>query len=280
MKNILLIHGWDYRNYTKHGGKDAWANRSKFIDKLGEKYNVNYMNLPGFCGQPEPEEKEWKLEDYAEYIENYITENDFEPDFVLGYSFGGAVSLQWKMQYGKDTPVILTSPALLRASRNKNIRVKKWPKQLNFVRKTLRDIYLINVVKNSEMKYGTSFLRKTYQNIVRVDMSKSLLAVNPEEVKLIFGSDDHMVPPKLIEEKIGDAPVKSQITIIQDGKHDIANTHTEEVVSLIDEYVSHFEKSIKENKDESKVNELEMTEDVVVEKKDLLKDETEDVEFK
>lgn len=275
MKNILMIHGWNYRNYTNSKREDAWKNRSKFVEKLKEKYNVNYMNLPGFCGEKEPKEKEWKLKDYADYIENYIIENELEPDFVLGYSFGGAVALKWKTQYEKNTPVILTSPALVRASTNKNISIKKWPKQLNFLRTALRDFYLINIVKNPEMKYGTSFLRKTYQNIVRVDMSEELLSVNPEEVKLIYGLDDQMVLPKIMEKKLKNTPFEKQMTIIKAGKHDIANTHTEELISIIDEYVEIFEKDIKEDEAKKKPNEQEKNKMIDIEEKD----KTKDIEF-
>lgn len=169
-----------------------------FVNKLKEEYEIQYMNLPGFCKEPEPKNKGWNLSDYANFIEKYIKNNNFEPDFVLGYSFGGAVSLRWKTQYIKKTPIILMSTVIIRNPTNKNLKVKYWPNNLSFLRTILRNLYLIYIIKNPEMKYGTKFLRRTYQNIVRVDMTKELLKINPKEIKLIYRIKDEMVSPNLI----------------------------------------------------------------------------------
>ena len=85
--NILLIHGWDYDNYNSRTNKKAWSNRSKFIKELEKKNNVYYPDLPGFGLEKEPNAKKWTLEDYAKFIDDYVTENNIKLDYVLGYSF-------------------------------------------------------------------------------------------------------------------------------------------------------------------------------------------------
>ena len=66
MKSILLLHGWNYENYTNlTTSKDAWDNRKDFVDKLSKEYTIYKLNFPGFCGSPEPD-KPWYLKDYVE----------------------------------------------------------------------------------------------------------------------------------------------------------------------------------------------------------------------
>ena len=58
-KTILLLHGWNWKNYTSlTKSKDAWDNRKDFVEKLSKKYNVNKLNFPGFCGEPEPNKEQ------------------------------------------------------------------------------------------------------------------------------------------------------------------------------------------------------------------------------
>ena len=82
MKKILLLHGWNYRNYSKlTDQKDAWHNREEFVSLLSKYFDVYKVNFPGFCGEEEPK-KSWNLEDYARYIKDYIDNNDLKFDYT------------------------------------------------------------------------------------------------------------------------------------------------------------------------------------------------------
>ena len=99
MKKILLIHGWNYRNYTSQTDeKDAWHNRKEFVDNLSKKYEVYKLNLPGFCGEKEYKDA-WTLDDYAKFIEDYLTKQKIDVDYILGYSFGGAIAITYYLKY-------------------------------------------------------------------------------------------------------------------------------------------------------------------------------------
>ena len=239
--NILLIHGWDFDNYYGRCSDVAWANRMKFISKLQEKYNVYYPDLPGFGKMKEPDAKEWTLDDYAKYINDYIIKNDLNIDYILGYSFGGAVAVRYKTLFNSDVKEILVSPALIR-NEEKSKSFIQTPKIVEPIRKVLRDAYLIKVVKVEEMVYGTKFLRNTYQNIVRENMLEELEKTNPTDIKIIYGSEDNMVNPKKVIETVSD-DFKDRISVIDGGGHNISVTHTDQLISLIDGFVE--EKQVK-----------------------------------
>ena len=234
MKKILLIHGWDYDNYYGRVDKEAWNNRTKFINELEKYYIVKRPDLPGFGLQKEPNVKKYTIEDYADYIHEYIVKNDYYPDYILGYSFGGAVAVTYLKKYG-DVELILVSPALIR-NHNNSKRFIKTPKILSPIRNCIRDFYLIHKVKVPEMVYGTKFLRNTYQSIVRIELADILKEFNIEDYIIIYGEKDDMVDPDRML-KLANSNIKNRIHLITGGGHDIANTHTKQLVDIINEYV-------------------------------------------
>lgn len=216
-KNILLIHGWDYELYTKMtNNKDAWEDYKKFINKLESNYNLYKINLPGFCGEEEPRDTKWSVLDFANYVDNYIKSNNIDVDIVIGYSFGGAVSVKWKVVSGSKAKLFLIAPAIIRNNSNSKKFIKT-PKFLDGIRDVLRDFYVINIVKNNEMKYGTKFLRNTYQVIVREDLRSDLEKIDPKDIKIIYGSNDNAVAP---QELINSVSNLYKVVLVEDADHD------------------------------------------------------------
>ena len=133
---------------------------------------------------------------------------------------------------------ILKNNKELNSQRNneKSKEFIKTPEYLNFIRNFLRDCYLIHVTKTEEMVYGTKFLRNTYQSIVRENMLPEISDMDADDFCIIYGENDNMVNPKKVIETVPEE-LKKQIHLISQGGHDIANTHTEELVELINEFV-------------------------------------------
>lgn len=235
MKKILLIHGWDYDNYYGRIENEAWKNRESFVKELEKKYEVKRPDLPGFGLNPSPKSKGYDINDFAKFIKEYIAENKFYPDYILGYSFGGAVAVTYKKNYKGSEKLILVSPALIRNFNNSK-KYMKTPKIIEPLRNKLRDLYLIHKVKVPEMVYGTKFLRNSYQSIVRVEITKELEEMNKKDFIIVYGSQDDMVDPNRMMSIIN-KDVQKRIHFIKGGGHDIANTHTKELIKIIDDYI-------------------------------------------
>lgn len=224
--NILLLHGWNNDNYTsKTKSIDAWDNRKKFVKELKKNNKVYKLNFPGFCGESEPD-RIWTLDDYAEFVNNFIVNNKLKIDYIIGYSFGGAVAIKYNRLYNNKQKLILISPAIIRNTKT-SIKMFKTPKFLTKLRESIRDWYLIHIVKNKYMIDGTKFLRGSYQNIVRVELLDDIKKI--KDYKIIYGLKDTMVNPSLVIDSLGN----SNIYTIEDGGHDIANTHTSIVIKII-----------------------------------------------
>ena len=229
-KNLLLLHGWGYRSYSKIAKHSTpWYNKQKFINELKKHYNVYTLLFPGFCGEPEPKGS-YDLDDYARYIDDYIKANDLEVDFILGNSFGGEVAVRYKTLINSSAKLILIVPAILR----KNINSKRFmhtPKLILPLRNFLRDLYVIYVKQTPEMKYGTKFLRKSYQKIVRYNLINETKQFKPDEVLILLGTNDMMVDTNTIYSELS-KKYRNNLHKI-DGGHELCETHKDKLVSYI-----------------------------------------------
>ena len=230
-KKILLLHGWNWKNYTKlTKSNDAWNNRMKFVQELQKEFDVYKLNFPGFCGEAEPE-KAWSLKDYAKFVKDYLEKNKLEVDYILGYSFGGAVAITYNSLYDKNQKLILISPAITRNA-EKSKKMIKTPSFMKKIRNVIRDLYLKHIVKNPYMINGTKFLNESYQIIVREELLDTMKNMNPNMINIIYGSLDDQVNPLYVYNNVS-SELKERITIIDGGEHDIANTHINEIMNII-----------------------------------------------
>ena len=234
-KKILLIHGWDYKYYYHLHNTRSWDKRNTFLKELSKKYDIYYPDLPGFGLEKEPIAKKWKLDDYANFIYEYIKNNNLKIDYILGYSFGGPVALKFKQLFDHNIKEILISPALIRNT-NSSRKFLKTPKLFNPIRNLIRDYYLIKKLKVDEMVHGKKFLRNTYQDIVRVNMLKELDNYNENDFLLIYGDKDTLVNPSKVLSDINPR-FKKRIKIIVGGDHDIGENRCNEVIRYIDEFI-------------------------------------------
>jgi len=240
LSDAILIHGWDpnfYNSKIKNGSPDgiAWSHRSEFIEELSKRYNLKYYNLPGFAGTPEPDMKEYDVEDYSKDFAKWKKINSPNAKLIIGYSFGGAVALVNKALMKDPTPTILISPAIMRGESMKSEiggGIKKFVP--NIIENQLKHLY--QLLMSRYYREGTPFLRKTYNIIVRRDLRYLLDKINPNELLLIYGENDTDTSWKLVE-KIA---IKNSIGhhIIQNGQHNIGQTNPIEIIKQIDGFIT------------------------------------------
>jgi len=237
---ILLLHGWNWKNYPNHNKVNPWSNRTSFIDALNmSDFEVLTPALPGFGDSIIPTSP-WSLDDYAKWLKGQVEKSN--PDVILGYSFGSAVITRYLslLLNGNTVPkTILVSPAISRRYVHKANFLSKASRLFKniFPRvvEMIRHLYLVYVVKNPFYTEGGDFQRATYRNIVGIDLSDELrvLFLKGFDIHLIFGSNDTATPPENLLSQVDLA--RSKTFIIKNGGHDIANSHTDELVLTIKE---------------------------------------------
>ncbi|MFW5950719.1 MAG: alpha/beta fold hydrolase [Gemmatimonadota bacterium] len=232
MTRLLLLHGWDHRNYTRRGCGDAWENRSVLVQGLARHFDVIRFNFPGFCGEPDPP-RPWRMEDFVELVDGIVRRES--PDVALGYSFGGAVLLAWKHRSGdRRVRGVLVSPAIVRRYEGRSVSLPDSVRRV--VPDAVRDwgalLYLRLRRRNPYYTRATRVMRRTYRNIVALDLRDRLRQVD-HPLCLIYGERDTATPPGLVADWLDRESLPHRLHVIPGGDHDIGGTHTEQVVRLV-----------------------------------------------
>jgi pimeloyl-ACP methyl ester carboxylesterase len=235
----VLVHGWDPNYYTSKidqsevNASIAWSHRQELINLLGEIYDLKYFNLPGFSGVEDPA-KPFNVEDFTDYFASWLEAENHEPSVIIGYSFGGTIALDYKVRYKSKIPAILISPAIKRAE-------SPISKFAHLASTAFSDIAIDKLrgyyqyIFSKYYREGSNFIRFSYNQIVRRDLSELLLEVDPGGLLLIYGSNDEATPFSLITDKIHQANL--DYVLIPDGRHNIGQTHSNEIVESINNFL-------------------------------------------
>lgn len=191
---VVLLHGWG-------------ANISLFnsmIELLSAKYRVVAMDMPGFGGSDEPKEA-WNVEDYKNFVTEFLKSYDADEITFLGHSFGGRVII--KMFETGNLPfkikkLVLTGSAGVLPKKSTKQKIKQR------VYKMTRKIYSSPLVtklfpdalenlrrKNGSADYNAAspVMRQTLVKVVNEDLTHAFHKVTPPTL-LVWGRNDTATP--------------------------------------------------------------------------------------
>ena len=97
---IVLLHGWG-------SNIKLFAN---LIDLLSKKYTVVAMDMPGFGESQEPPSA-WCVDDYVDFVLDFLKDYDNKEIMFLGHSFGGRVII--KLNSRKNLPFRISKVILV-----------------------------------------------------------------------------------------------------------------------------------------------------------------------
>lgn len=215
--SIIILHGWKLNS-----GKYQKLQRI-FTDKG---YKIFLPDLPGF-GKNSDIDKIYSLEDYADFVLDYITKNQINSPILLGHSFGGRISLV----VGAKQPSLIKSlvltgvPGFIPTAKLK----------VNFfyylakIGKVIFSIWPFSILANTARKclykgagafdyYHTSgFLRETFKKIIRTDLEPYMKMIKIPTI-LIWGGED-TITPVWIAEKMVNLIKGSKLIIVPNEGH-------------------------------------------------------------
>lgn len=96
MKNLIILHG-------AIGAQDQFE---KLKEILETEWNVFTMNFHGHGGLPI--EKPYRIESFADQLEDFIAKNNLEGCTIFGYSMGGMVALEMTSRQKTKVEKIIT----------------------------------------------------------------------------------------------------------------------------------------------------------------------------
>lgn len=200
--------------YEKYGTKEqtivilpGWGdNRKTFdylINYLQDFFTIYILDYPGFGNSSLPT-KDLTIYEYANLINQFITNLNIDNPILIGHSFGGRIiSLLTTLYDTKYKKLLLIDIAGLKQKRNIKLLLKqsiyKLLKKLKYILpKKLKTKYLnflFNKFASNDYKTLDKRLLKTFQNIVQEDLTNYIKRINLETL-ILWGELDDITPLK------------------------------------------------------------------------------------
>ena len=203
---VLLLHGWG-SSFDVYKG---------IISALSDRCRLVAVNFPG-CGNSDTMKEPWTLEDYCNFVLEFMKAVNLENPIMIGHSHGGRVTLKMAAEKQVEPPkiVLLDSAGLIpKKSLKQKMRAKSF--------KTIKTVLTLPVIKNysgplldkARSHYGSAdynaapeVLRKTLVSLVNTDLRDIIHNISCPTL-LIWGDLDTATPlsdAKIIESLIPDA---------------------------------------------------------------------------
>lgn len=212
-KPFLILHGW--------GSKaDSWDKTAEIISKEG--FKVIVPDLPGF-GETEKPESIWNLDDYCDFVKDFINFLKLEDFCLLGHSFGGSVAIKLSLKMNVSKLFLVASSSIRKKNIKNNIFLafSKIFKVFSFIPlyPLARKAFYKYIVKKSDYVYTEGSMKGTFLNIIREDLFPVLSSIKTPTV-IIWGDKDNttlLENAYLMHKEISN----SKLVIIPGGTHDL-----------------------------------------------------------
>ncbi len=207
------------------------------IKRLLEEIEVEIIPLPGF---QESLKRPYTFEDYLEYIEKEL--QNFQNFYLLGHSFGGALSLLFSLKNPqKIKKLILYNAAIIREKTLKKKIISSLANIFKPIEKILpqkhtfflKKIFYRFVVKSYDYFLIDENLKKTFANINQ-DLREKAKFLNIQTT-LLWGKNDKITPLKhaLVLKQL----IKKSDLIIIEGGHNPHKENPEKFAKILKEII-------------------------------------------
>lgn len=188
-KDLILLHGW------KQDVSTWWP----LVDLLKDNFTLWLLDLPGFGKSGNPK-KIWGMEEYTNFVAQFIKDNKLKKPAILGHSFGGSVAIKLASNYPE-----LISKIILDASsgiRPKPTLTNRLSKSIAKIIKVLPNIFnskqllrtwFYKTIQSDYLEAGD--LKETFKKILSQDLTNDAKKI-PHETLIIWGENDKTVPLK------------------------------------------------------------------------------------
>lgn len=187
-KSFIILHGWGSLG-------SRWSDVAEILNNAG--FKVFAMDLPGFGKNERFLKSSWKLQDYCLFLNSFIGALKIENYHLLGHSFGGAICAKYaSLGYEKIKTLFLVGASCIREKSFKKLSLEfltKFVKIFSFLPfyKSIKSKFYRIIGSDYPQKDG--FLKDTYLNIIKEDLSKELRLINCKTI-IIWGKEDKITP--------------------------------------------------------------------------------------
>ncbi len=229
---ILCLHGW----------KDSLHTFDSLKAALLKKGRVVALDLPGFGETSNPPEA-WQVNDYVQFVADFLQKMNVEVDFMVGHSFGGRVIIkgigEGKLRAQK---VVLIAAAGIVPEKTWRSRLVAIISQVasvffrippfHFLRNKIRAVFY-KKIGSDYLNAGA--LQETFVKIIAEDLSDYARRITIPTL-LIWGKHDKATPVATAE-KLHTLIVGSRLEVFPDAAHFVHHEKEVEVGALIEGFL-------------------------------------------
>lgn len=178
---IIYLHGWGQNIEMMRPLADARENMNDII----------IIDLPGH-GKSEEPKYAWQVEDFVEFLKEFIEKLNIKNPTLVGHSFGGKVSLLYASKYNVKKLVLFGSP-FKKEITNLSLKTK--------ILKTAKKIPVLNKLEgfakkhigSTDYKNASPLMRNILVNTVNLDIREEVKKITCPTL-IIWGDLDDQVP--------------------------------------------------------------------------------------
>lgn len=198
--NLVCLHGW--------------GQNIEMMQMVNQHFNhrfcVTVLDFPGFGGSEEPPVS-WSVQDYTDFLKNFLDVLKIENPIFVGHSFGCRVAIRYAAKYPVHK-MILTGAAGIKPKHGVDWYLKTYSYKAAKKIFSLPGLnrYEEDVKKHfgsTDYKQSSGIMRETLVKVVNDDISDLLPKMNMP-VLLVWGDQDEATPlwmGKMMEEKMPNA---------------------------------------------------------------------------
>lgn len=219
---FLILHGWG-------SNSEKWQKIGELLAQNGIK--VIIPDLPGF-GKSDKPLKAWNLDDYCNFIEEFVKFLNLEKFYLLGHSFGGALAVKCSLKFPeKINKLFLVGAACIRKKTVKVRLLRVISKLFNHPPLFIKKVFY----RKSDYLSVEGVMKETYLKIIEEDLTDILSQVQIPTI-IIWGKKDNTTPIKhayLIRSKINN----SKLEIIPNISHSPHLESPEKLAEIITKFL-------------------------------------------
>lgn len=187
--SVILLHGWGQNIEMMSPIGDA------LVDNNFEVYNID---LPGF-GQSDEPDKPYNLDDYADFLAEFVKKNKIKNPILIGHSFGCRIAIKYTARKDSDVKkLVLTGAAGIKPKRGLIYYIRiylykfiKLFQNVPFVKHYIQEA--IEKAGSEDYKNSSPIMKEVLKNTVNEDLTSTLKKIDVPTL-LVFGSKDDATP--------------------------------------------------------------------------------------
>lgn len=236
MTPIVILHGWGSSSVSFQSVKNILLNKG---------FTVYVLDLPGFGRVGKPD-KPWSVDDYVDFVYEYVSSRYLDKFYLLGHSFGGQVAIKFAVAWPeKLSGLILYSAAGIRPEQTIKTEIFYVLAKIgNFIFSLL----ILRSIKNFMRKgfyylVGTrdyyraeGVMKQTMEKVINEDLR--LLFPNIQVPTLIIWGDKDDVTPISDAEMMKEGIRGAELKIMPGAGHSWHKEQTEKFVEFILPFIS------------------------------------------